>query len=916
MGDINGRWLIPDEDYPQLLNHLHDYLFVQGHRALGFVEQPRSEKSKPLLQDLDFHYKKDRALVRQFNESHIKSFCKELKGAIEHFFEINVYEQLRFFVTLRPQPYDNKDKIKDGIHILCPEATLVDEKWNVIRKYLLKNGVVKNIFGETGYMNTDEDVYDASMGRKQGWMFYGASKPSIPAYNLAHVFTYYPGSDSWEDEEIASYTPRELLELMSVRYNVEDDINEVRSEAQEEYDDLKNPHTPTTVLQPQIQTQTQAQLPMIEALANLIPATGDELSIIEKIVIRCLSVERADNHDSWVRVGWCLHNIAVTDQMFNLWLEFSRKSPKWDTHRKNEITQLRRDWFHGMRKEGDGPRLGIRSLHKWARDDNKQAYDEIIEEDTSDYIIHQTDATHYHIARLMQKMYNSLYVASVNNRNTDWYYYDEIMNMWRHLKQGMELRQKISIDVADQIQKACDKEGKLLVSSKNPGDKESHSSKLKMMHDMQMKLYNSGFSDSVMKMAAVIFFEDEFANKLNINPTLFGCANGILELRSKNSTNPKEREHVVFRQGRPEDYVSFLAGRNHPETEAINYIPYDPKDPRQIEIQDFLEKLFPRADLRRHTLKLLASCLEGTNREQYFYFFTGAGSNGKSRLVTLMKFVLGDYQTSVAATVLTRKRPESGAANPDIIRMKSKRFIYSQEPDDREPLNTSRMKQFSGEDMVEARGLFQDQESFKIMGKMFMMCNTKPPINSQDEGTWRRIRVFPFESQFRRETHPDYIAKKPNVYLIDENLDEKMMSWREPFLSLLVHIFETQYIPEGLSPEPQIIKEASDKYKSDHDSFAKFRVERIRELRDGYAEVTNNQVALKDIARCYKRWATATGSKSMGLPELEERCEDVFGNSRGKKIYSHIRVFMEDEEIDKFDQDHNGGSDELEITEE
>ena len=905
MGDIRGKWLIPDEEYQTLLNHLHDYLFVKGHRALGFVEQPRLNKSKPLLQDLDFDYSKSNALSRKFDETHLRAFCNELKNALDHFFDLSVYEQLRFFVTLRPQPYDNKDKIKDGIHILCPEFTLLDEKWNVIRKYLLNKGVVRSIFGDTEYTNIDSKVYDAAMGRKQGWMFYGASKASIPAYALAHVFTFYPSTNEWVDEEVDSYTPRELLELMSVRYKIDDDINVLKDEAKEEYEELKHTAQILPVTTPAVTTA-------MDALAATLPITGGELSVIEKMTLQCLKPERADGYESWIRVGWCLHNICANEAMFNLWMDFSKLSPKFNS---NDLGQLRRDWFHGMRKEGDGPRLGIRSLYKWARDDNLEKYKEIINEDTCEYVIHQTDATHYHIAKLMQKMYGSVFIASVNNRNTDWFHYDENMNMWRHLKQGMELRQKICTDVADQIQRACDKEGKLLYESNNPGDKESHASKLKMMHEMQMKLYNSGFSDSVMKMASVIFFEDEFANKLNINPNLFGCANGILELRAKSNTD--SREHVIFRQGRPEDYVSFLGGRNHPETEAINYVPYDPNDPRQHEIADFLDKLFPNKELRRHVLKLLASCLEGMNREQFYYFFTGAGSNGKSRLITLMKFVLGDYQTSVAATVLTRKRPESGAANPDIMRMKGKRFIYSQEPDDREPLNTSRMKQFSGEDMIEARGLFQDQESFKIMGKMFMMCNTKPPINSMDEGTWRRIRVVPFESQFRRESHPDYIAKKPNIYLIDENLDEKMLNWREPFLALLVHIFETQYIPEGLMPEPGIIKEASDKYKSDHDTFAKFRGERIRELRDGFQEVTHEQVSLKDIARCYKRWATATGAKQMSLSELENRCEEAFGDSRGRKLYTHIRVFLEDEEIDKFDADHAGLgtiAEDLEIT--
>jgi phage/plasmid-associated DNA primase len=33
--------------------------------------------------------------------------------------------------------------------------------------------------------------------------------------------------------------------------------------------------------------------------------------------------------------------------------------------------------------------------------------------------------------------------------------------------------------------------------------------------------------------------------------------------------------------------------------------------------------------LRTYVLRLLASCLEGTNREQCYYTFIGEGSNGK-----------------------------------------------------------------------------------------------------------------------------------------------------------------------------------------------------------------------------------------------------------------------------------------------
>jgi P4 family phage/plasmid primase-like protien len=381
---------------------------------------------------------------------------------------------------------------------------------------------------------------------------------------------------------------------------------------------------------------------------------------------------------------------------------------------------------------------------------------------------------------------------------------------------------------------------------------------------------------------------------------LFGCKNGVLELRATTATNP--HPHVLFRDGRPEDFVSFLAGQNGQEVPPINYIPFKDLNEDQLkqvdEIKEFFKKIIPRADLRDYVLRLIASCLEGTNREQCYYIFTGGGGNGKSKLMDLCRLTFGDYWSSLPTTVLTRKRPDSGAANPEIMAIKYRRFITMQEPDEKEPLNTSRMKQFSGEDIIEARGLFQDQEKFKVTGKLFMMCNKLPPIYSMDGGTWRRIRVIPFESKFVTPDDEDYKAKKPNVYLRDPELDTKLMAWREVFLSWIVNIYETEYISNGLEPVPDIVKKTAMEYKETYDSYAKFRNDRIR-------KVAGEQTELKTIQRAYSQWlsdARRSGSR-MNPKELQTRLNDEFGDPSDGKTYRHVRVFFDDQDVEDYDKE-------------
>ena len=263
-----------------------------------------------------------------------------------------------------------------------------------------------------------------------------------------------------------------------------------------------------------------------------------------------------------------------------------------------------------------------------------------------------------------------------------------------------------------------------------------------------------------------------------------------------------------------------------------------------------------------------------------------------------MRLTFGDYQTSLQSTVLTRKKPSSGAANPDIIAIKNKRFIYLQEPDYKESLNTSLMKQFSGEDVIEARALFKDQEKFKITGKLHMMCNSKPGVETMDRGTWRRIRVIPFLSKFVESDSPELLAKKKNVFLRDNYLDAKLKEWREPFLSLLVHIYETEYLKNGLEPTPAIVKKECQDYKESNDSFAKFENDRIRKVNP----LEGSKITFKDIDRAYRNWykSGANGVRQLTNQDLLKRVNDEYGEPDNGHYYDR-KVFADENEVNAYD---------------
>ena len=900
--ELPGKYLIKDDDYPKFLDLLHNYLFVHNARSLNLVEQPRVNEPKPLLLDLDFRYSQDQAPVRTFSQDNINAFCHDVVFALEHFFDLDRYETLRFFVCLRPAPYQEsgKKERKDGIHIECPDLSLSNEKQKVLRSYLLGRDAIQKSFASTGYTNKEEDVYDESMTRKQGWFFYGESKPNSPRYELHTVICYSPETRSFTTSDPKSYNPRALMEILSVRYNLIEDDNTVREDVAAEFQSILAPRV-IEAAAPTIITETNnANLAALMAVHRefmpVVERSDEEKDIIRALVTQCLSAERATGYDTWIRVGWCLHNIEPSEDHFKLWMEFSAKSPKYS---ENNMAGLRRDWFGRMRKEGDGPRLTELALRKWARDDNPEEYKKIVDTNIIEYIRTCVDGTHFHIARLMKKLYGSNYVASINAKTTEWYYYDDMLNMWKHLNQGIQLRKLISFEVAEYLGRARTKI-KVDAATAPAELEEFYTNKIKDLLKVETQLYNTGFCESVMKMASTFFYEEDFQQKLNSNIFLFGCKNGVLELRAKTAEN--STEHVIFRDGRPEDFVSFLAGQNLPDSDAIEYTPFDQLNEEQLEhlagLQDFFEKIIPRKELRTYVLRLLSSTLEGCNREQCYYTLIGGGGNGNSKMIDLCRLTFGDYWSSLQTTALTRKRPDAGNANPEIMAIKNKRFIAMQEPDANEPINTSRMKQFSGEDIIEARGLFQDQEKFKVTGKLFMMTNKLPPIHAMDNGTWRRIRVIPFESKFVSNDDPDLLAGKANVFPRDAELDAKLRLWREVFLSWMVEIYDKEYITHGLDPVPDIVKKESSEYKESFDSFAKFQAERIR-------KATGERSVLKQIISAYNSWiadGNKKGSSRLNPKELQTRLNDAFGEPSDGKTYNHIIVFTDEYGVEEYDK--------------
>jgi len=910
-----GKYTVKDSEYDTFLTLAHKYIFGTPARSSSLLERHR--ELGPILVDLDFKYEPGGPLKREFTNDHIRKFIAHWVAALVYFHKVeDLEEDLDFYHLQKPAPETDKLKHKDGVHIQCPSLTTNPKLQFVIRGFLLNYGLIESVFAETGISNLADDCYDVSVIQRNNWFLYGACKPDKAQYTITKVWRV-PIADI--QTAVSDGDPSDFAELVDIMYDIMEEAPIPTNNLETmKLLSIRRGHEFATPL-----VLRGTRLPEWEALAPWTKGTArlekgekplkntieysepdealvvsthtedplvtknatsaEDLTLAYRLCKECINPERrAGEYQDWVNVAICLKNIANTEASFQAWADITRRVDPSHKKATYSDSELRAKW--PLIRIDDTKKITLASLIHWAREDNPKTYESIRSETHTSWLIEFAKDTHVNVASFVLRLFRFEFRCSPSSRkgSFDWYQYVVGSHAWKFMPQPMIIRQRLSGEVRNEYVIAMRKVSDKFVVAED-GLRESLDKKRKLLYTIEQNLEKTAFKGNVMTECTEKFYDEEFVGRLNTTTTLFGVQNGVIDLHYVNSDAPGTKPRVLFRPGLPDDNISFQAGRSRTDN-AIPYIPYDPANPKIQLLLDFFDKIYPNFELREFVLTLLASCLEGINREQKFYVMTGNGSNGKSKIVEkLMTFTMGEYAALLSTTAITRKKPDSGSANPDIIVVKNKRFIYMGEPDEGEKVNTALMKTFTGGDMVNARGLFSDQDQFSINGKMFLCCNDLPDVNKMDGGTWRRLRVIPHVAKFLAPGSPE-INPDDHMYERDDDLDEKLKDWRVEFLSLLVHYYDTRYLPHGLK-EPECVLSASNKYKADNDMFMAF-------FNDTFVkEIGVGPVTVKEVKEMWRAWKRNNGKSSdIKDTQLADRMKEVCGGGSTDKLFYNVRI--------------------------
>lgn len=569
-----------------------------------------------------------------------------------------------------------------------------------------------------------------------------------------------------------------------------------------------------------------------------------------------LDGDRYTDYNKWLNIGFILY--SINPDFVDLWHYFSSKwehydedmcNAKWHTFANSEYIYT------------------INNLIHLARIDNPDDYEEL-SKDIPNHDIKYLRPFDNVLSKLIYRLYGEKFVCS-NPQKDEWYYFNGIR--WKKENKSFNLRHKITNEVFTKIE-----------NYRRQLIKEGASDEIiRNYHNILQKL-GSGIKLNCLE---IEFYNENFYKIIDQDKDLIGFENGIFDLKN-----------MEFRNGSSSDYVSLSTG--------YDYRYHDPSEPIYQELMTLISQILPEPETRHFTLKSLSSCLDGHNRDENFYIWSGknaSGGNGKSTLTELLTKALGEYAIDSPVSLITGKRESANSPNSALAATRNKRVVIMQEPGSNDQIQADVMKALTGGDRISTRDLNSTQIEFKPHAKYFMACNKIPSISDIDGGVVRRLKITEFVSRFVEKLSDDIEEKYMYEFKIDRELKNKLESYKTVFMCILLDYYRI-YREEGLIAPESVLK-VTKRYENNNNNIKVFIDENI--IKGKKADyITKDE--LKNLYKSDRLLQVAFNKFSNFVNQLENALCIEFKVDHKKKIQKlegyHLRRVDDDDEEDSEDE--------------
>ena len=900
--DLNiygGAYIIPKEELATFHQLYSQHIFTNKRREY-LTEKQLENGTGPMVVDFDFRYNysvEQRIHTKEHVLDMVLLYLEELKE------NYTFLSNKPFDVFIFEKPGVNRladgSLTKDGIHMLLGVQVDHTVQLMIRDKMLVK---LPEVWNDLPLINDWASVLDEGICKgTTNWQLFGSRKPGNEAYELTQ---HYNISLDGSDGEFMT------TEVDAAKFDCKRDF--IRLSVQND-DNPKFDMNPKIVDAYNKRSQTKRmKKPVSKMKVNLLLIDDDgddnesnQMSLsdivneasLDKAVEMMLASMKSNEYEikethmyaqtlpaKYYEPGSHLLNRKVAfalkhtdERLFLSWVKLRSKAQDFDY---GDIPKLYNDWKVYFKNNKDTS-ITRRSIMFWSKQDAFDEYEKV-KANTIDYFIEETinSQTEFDLALVLKQMFKDKYVCvSYATKGGVWYVFKN--HRWEPDK-GLSLRLAISKDMHTLYANKVEDMQKEMNHYPDDDDRSVYIQK-KVAHlaGLCLKLKHTNDKNNIMREAMELFYDNEFIKNMDNNRYLLCFNNGVVDFKKKE-----------FRDGYPQDYIT--------KTTGINYIAYNPDNTESKktggEILDFMDKLFPIPDLNRYMWDHLASCLIGTNKNQTFNVYHGSGSNGKSILADLMSVTLGDYKGTVPITLVTEKRGSIGGTSSEVAQLKGVRYAVMQEPSKGVKLNEGIMKELTGGDPLQARALYCESETFEPQFKLVVCTNNLFDIQSNDDGTWRRIRKCDFVAKFidDDEAHTD---DTPYVFPKDKMLKEKLPLFAPIFASMLVmRAFET----DGVVKDCDYVVAASNKYRNGQDHIAAFVSDLI--IKTG---VPTDKIKKTALSNSFKFWFQQEqgSAKQPKGQELHAYMDKKFGLC-GPAGWSGVKMKEPDNEDEVVELEH------------
>jgi len=378
---------------------------------------------------------------------------------------------------------------------------------------------------------------------------------------------------------------------------------------------------------------------------------------------------------------------------------------------------------------------------------------------------------------------------------------------------------------------------------------------------------NSAKVDAMLKTAMP--YLRRLAREMDDRAFYVNVGNGTLELpvdvvAKEDGTRELVNGDIVLRPHRRGDLLTRLCN-----------VTYDP-EARCPLWEKFLGDVMPDKETQVFLQAWFGYVLTGDVSEQQLVMAYGAGANGKSTMLDVIKYIMGDYAIVLPIeTFLSDDRKRGSEATPDIARVPGSRLVLANEAPSGRSLSESTVKQVTGGEEMTARHLHESFFEFMPCFKLVLSFNQKPRVRGQDEGIWRRILMVPFDQFIPKEKRDKLLTTKLKAEasgILNWMLDGYRI-WRE----------------RGLVA-PESVLHATDEYRSESDSVGEF-------MRAATRRMKGQRIQANKLFEIYTKWAGVNGLSPISRTGFGRRVSDLHYDKEKIGVMFYVDLEFVEEEV-------------------